>query len=92
MIKIMRHPVTTAVEYIMAAVFTLLYVAASTAPKYEEVCGLMIFTFFLAVGSLFVSVTNPRPIMNTVVFTVPCFAGWAGCTWMLQGHVSAAPG
>ena len=84
MTKIMRHPVTTAVEYIAATVFTLLYVVASTVPKYEEVFGLMLFTIFLAVGSLFVSLTNPRPIMNTVVFTVLCFSGWVGCTLMLH--------
>ena len=82
--KILRHPITTVVEYILAAMFTLLYVSGSTAPKYEEFLGLVFFTVFLSVGALSVSLTAPRPVLNPIVFAALCFLGWAGCCWMLH--------
>jgi hypothetical protein len=80
----LTHPVTTVVEYTAAAGFTVFYIAGSTVPKYEEIFGLIFFTSVLGFIALFVSITNPRPLMNTLVFTVLCFAGWFGCIWMLH--------
>ena len=78
------HPVTTVAEYTAAAGFTVFYIAGSTAPKYDEIFGLILFTSVLGFIALFVSITNPRPLMNTIVFTVLCFAGWFGCVWMVH--------
>ncbi|MCL4695364.1 MAG: hypothetical protein KJ060_22970, partial [Candidatus Hydrogenedentes bacterium] len=62
--KLLRHPITTAIEYLLAFSFTVLYVVASAGPRYEEFLGLIFFTVSLGVGALFVSVSNPRPILN----------------------------
>ena len=80
----LTHPVTTVAEYTAATGFTLLYIAASTAPKYEEILGLILFTVVLGLGALVVSVTNPRPLTNTTVFTLLCLTGWFGCVWMIH--------
>ena len=83
-LRIVKHPVTTAIEYVAATVFTLLYILGSTGPRYEEVFGVIIFTGLLGSGSLVLSLTNPRPIMNTVVYALLMLAGWVGCVWMVH--------
>jgi hypothetical protein len=82
--KILKHPITTAIECVLATLFTALYVYVSAGPKYEEGLGLALFTILLGIYALFVSVTNPRPILNPVVFASLCFLGWTGCCWMLH--------
>lgn len=80
----MKHPITTAIECVLATLFTVLYVYVSAGPRYEEGLGLAFFTILLAIGALFVSITNPRPILNPIVFASLCFLGWTGCCWMLH--------
>lgn len=82
--KLLQHPITTAIEYLLAFSFTVLYVVASAAPRYEEFLGLIFFTVLLGIGALFVSITNPRPILNPVIFAALSLLGWTGCCWMLH--------